>query len=99
MTYLVFASRAAAGGRSRRAYDLLRPAEEPDGAVTDAVWSVIDHPADGRAALVIPPTPGEAGLGLGPDAYDALLTVEERAAAVAELPADWCVTPDESTSG
>ncbi|MGA0561219.1 hypothetical protein ACO2RV_02135 [Ancylobacter sp. VNQ12] len=93
MSYLILATRASAEARSRAAYAPLRPADEPEGAVTDAVWSVRDHPADGRAALVIPSTPAEAGLGLSPAAYDGLLTADERAALIGELPADWAIAP------
>lgn len=92
MSYLVLASRAVAEARSRAAYAPLRPDIEPDGAVTDALWSVRDHPEDGRAALVIPDTPAGAGLDLPQAAYDGLLTGEERAALIEQLPADW-ITP------
>lgn len=89
MSYLVLASRAAAEARSRAAYAPLRPADEPEGAITEAVWLALDHPTDGRAALEIPATPAEAGLGLSQQDYDALLTAGERATLVAELPEDW----------
>lgn len=93
MSYLLFASRAAAEARSRAAYAPLRPQDEPDGTVTDALWLVRDHPEDGRAALVVPDGPAGAGLGLTQAAYDALLTAGERAALVGQLPAGW-ITPD-----
>ena len=60
--YLVVASREAAQARSREAYDLLRPAEEPEGAITDAVWSVVEHTGDGRAALVVAAVEGATAM-------------------------------------
>lgn len=90
MSYLLFATYAAAEARSRDAYAPLRSTDVPgDGAVTDALWSIIPHPTDGRAALIIPETPIEAGLGVSQEIYDALLSDAERAALLKELPSDW----------
>lgn len=90
MSYLILPALAAAQARSQTAYAPLRHPDEPDyGGLTMAVWEAREHPADGRAALIIPATPAEAGLGLTQAAYDALLTAEERAALVDELPPDW----------
>lgn len=94
MSYLLFASHPAAEARSRAAYTPLRPDDEPDtGAVTDALWSIISHPTDGRGALLITDTPAAAGLGLDQAEYDALLTAGERAALIGQLPADWTPAP------
>lgn len=90
MSYLIFATYTEAEARSRAAYAPLRPDSEPDdGAVTDALWSVVSHPTDGRAALLIPATPANAGLGISQAAYDGLLTTLERAVLLDDLPADW----------
>lgn len=95
MSYLIFPNRTAARARSRDAYAPLRPQDEPDsGAVTVALWSSVHHPSDARTALLIPATPEAAGLGISQAEYDGLLTEDERAALVAELPADW--TPAEA---
>jgi hypothetical protein len=83
MSYLVFHSATAARARSEAAY------VTPDGAQTLALWAVVEHPGDGRAALSIPRTPHEAGIALGAAAYEALLTLEERAGMVEELGEDW----------
>jgi hypothetical protein len=92
MSYLIFASRTAARTRSRAAYAPLRPDDEPDsGAVTVALWTSIHHPSDGRTALLIPSTPDAAGLGISQEDYDALLTEEERAALIPDLPAEWTI--------
>ncbi|PZQ79061.1 MAG: hypothetical protein DI549_21160 [Ancylobacter novellus] len=90
MSYLIFENRTAARTRSRNAYAPLRPDDEPDtGAVTVALWSSVHHPSDGRAALLIPTTPEQAGLGISQAQYDALLTEDERAALIPDLPAEW----------
>lgn len=90
MSYLIFANRTAARTRSRNAYAPLRPQDEPDtGTVTVALWSSVHHPSDGRTALLIPATPESAGLGISQEEYDGLLTEDERAALVADLPSDW----------
>lgn len=81
----------AAEARSQAAYAPLRPPSEPETAATSGVWGYVPHPSDGRAALVVPPTPIEAGLGLSQAAYDALLAAGERAALIEALPADWTV--------
>ncbi|WP_029354092.1 hypothetical protein [Bosea sp. 117] len=87
-SYLVFPNLDAALERSRAAYRAVGPEAAPD-AITIALWEAVTHPLDGRAALVLPATPTEAGIGLGQGAYDALLTAGEAAARLAELPADW----------
>lgn len=88
MRYLIFASHAAAEQRSRAAY-AAAVAEPSNEAVTHALWEVVQHPDDGRAALVIPEAPEEASLGLSQAGYDALLSYTERQALVTLLPADW----------
>lgn len=63
------------------------------GGATTSLWVWCEHPTDGRALLRIPPTPGEAQIGLSQAAYDALITEDEKAALVDALPPDW--TPEE----
>lgn len=89
MNYLILPTHFAARSRSRLAYAPLRPDDEPDGAITIALWASVRHPGDGRAALLIPETPIEAGLGVSQEVYDALLSDAERAALLGELPSDW----------
>lgn len=89
MKYLILASLAEAEARSAAAYEPLRPESEPEGPATVALWTVIAHPSDGRAALAIPDTPRDAGLTLAQDAYDALLDAAEHATLVAVLPDGW----------
>lgn len=83
MKYLIFPTVAAARVRSEAAYSA------PPGALTSALWDWREHPSDGRAALLIPEAPEDAGIGMGQEAYDALLTGEERADLVNDLPAGW----------
>lgn len=85
MSYLIFASPAEAAARSAAAWQALGT---PAGA-TRYLWAWQEHPADGRAALRIPPTAGEAQIDLSQGAYDALLAESERAALVPTLSADW----------
>lgn len=87
MSYLIFASTAAAQARSAQAW--LDCGFEAAG--TDRLWFCVDHPSDGRAALSIPATPAEAQISLEPDDYAALLTGAEHAALVAALPDDWLI--------
>lgn len=91
MSYLILPSVEDAEARSQAAYAPLRPLTEAEAAITAGVWGYVLHPSDGRASLVVPPTPIEAGLGLSQAAYDALLTAGERAALIEALPADWTV--------
>lgn len=83
VSYLILVSEAAARARSEAACGPVPGVPGPGGS---AIWGWQVHPTDGRAALNIPATPAEAGLGLSQAAYDAMLTNEERAALVAELP-------------
>lgn len=83
MSYLIFPTAAAAQARSEAAY------AAPEGARTSALWGCLVHPIDGRAALLIPETPDQAGIGISQAAYNALLTAEERAVLAAELTDDW----------
>lgn len=95
MSYLIFPSRISARIRSRAAYTPLRPDDEPGtGAVTVALWSSVHHPSDARTALIIPETPGEAGIDISREAYDALLTEAERASLLSDLPPDWMLPDD-----
>lgn len=89
MRYLILATPAAAELRTRDAYAGVRGGDAPPADLTDALWAVIAHPQDGRAALRIPATPGAAGLGLGQEEYDALLTPQEAGALVEMLDAGW----------
>lgn len=89
MRYLILATPVAAEARARDAYAGLRGGDAPPADLTDALWTVIVHPQDGRAALLIPETPGAAGLGLGQGEYEALLTPPETAALVEQLDAGW----------
>ncbi|MCK0209007.1 hypothetical protein MWN33_13300 [Starkeya koreensis] len=87
--YLILPTTEEARARSRAAFAPLRQSGEPDGPLTEALWPLVNHP-DGRAALCIPATPGEAGLSLSQAAYDGLLTSGEREALLDELPAaEW----------
>lgn len=83
MRYLIFASAGEAQWRSEAAYSA------PEGAETTALWGWIEHPEDRRAALMVPDTPEDAGVGLSQGEYDALLTSEERADLSEELGEDW----------
>lgn len=85
MSYLLFASAAAAAARSAAAWQAL---DAPAGA-THYLWAWQEHPADGHAALIIPPTPQGAQIDMPQGAYDALLTEPERAALMPALSADW----------
>lgn len=85
MTYLAFDTPSLARARSEQAW--LDCGYGAGG--TRYLWSRVEHPSDGRAALVIPATPGEAQIGLAPGDYEALLSEDERAALVAVLPEDW----------
>lgn len=89
MRYLILATPAAAEARARDAYAGVRGGDTPPADLTDALWTVIAHPQDGRAALRIPRTPGGAGLGLGQGEYEALLTPQETGALVGALDAGW----------
>lgn len=84
MTYLVFSSLLAAQQRSAAAWQAL---DYPTGA-TRFLWMWQLHPADGRAALLIPPTSAEAQIDLPQASYEALLTTEEHAATVETLPGE-----------
>lgn len=84
MSYLIVPSLAAAQERSAAAWQALG---YPAGG-TQLLWTWQLHPADGRAALRIPPTPQEAQIDLPQADYDALLTAEEHAAKVATLPGE-----------
>jgi hypothetical protein len=86
MSYLLFPSLVAAEQRSHTAYAALRPGGHP---VTDALWGVVPHRADGRAALHVPAFPEEAGLTMPQSDYDALLTAQERASLIPILPDGW----------
>jgi len=85
MSYLIFASATEAAARSAAAWDALG---YPPGA-TQYLWAWQLHPSDGRAALIIPPTPQGAQIDLPPASYEALLTETERAALVPTLSAGW----------
>lgn len=88
MSYLIFASAAEAAARSAQAWQALGT---PAGA-TRYLWAWQEHPEDGRAALRIPPTAGEAQIDPPQADYENLLTPEERAAWVETLPGDgWSV--------
>lgn len=88
MSYLILDTVAQAQARSATAWlDCGYEAE-----ATYLLWSVVAHPVDGRAALVVPATPAGAHIGLSQAAYDALLTDDERGALLPDLPADW--TPE-----
>lgn len=91
MMLLILPSEAQARARSRAAYQAANLAALP-GLVTRALWTWRAHPSDGRAALEIPGTPAEAGLGLPPSVYEALLTADERAALVT-MPPVWRIEP------
>lgn len=82
MSYLVFPSLLAAQQRSATAWQALG---YPMGA-TRQLWTWQLHPADGRAALRIPPTPQEAQIDLPQAEYERLLTAQEHAAKVETLP-------------
>ncbi|WP_428029827.1 hypothetical protein [Ancylobacter sp.] len=88
MTYLIFDIAADAQDRSAQAW--LDCGYEAGG--TDRLWLCLDHPTDGRGALMIPATPSDAQIGLSQEAYEALLTGAERDALVPALTADW--TPE-----
>lgn len=81
MKYLIFETHEAAEARSIAAYEPMRPLPEPEGTVTSALWTVT-RMADGRSALMIPDTPAAAGISLSQQAYDDLLSEEERGALV-----------------
>ncbi|WP_428029270.1 hypothetical protein [Ancylobacter sp.] len=84
MTYLIFPTLGAAMARSAQAWlACLYPAGE-----TRLLWSCIEHPQDGRAALILPATPDAAQIGISPEAYEALLTQEERQARLEALPGE-----------
>ena len=84
MSYLIFASATEAAARSAAAWHALGT---PAGA-THFLWAWQEHPSDGRAALIIPPTPQGAQIDLPPASYEALLTPDEHAAKVEVLPGD-----------
>ncbi|WP_421696979.1 hypothetical protein [Ancylobacter sp.] len=84
MSYLIFASAAEAAARSAAAW---RALGTPAGA-TQFLWAWQEHPSDGRAALIIPPTPQGAQIDLPPADYERLLTAEEHAAKVEALPGE-----------
>ena len=75
--YLICDALAAADARSRAAWT-----PGPGDTITVRLWDVLQHPSDGRAALVIP-----AG-------SEGALTVGELAALVDALPGDWITEGD-----
>ena len=86
MSYLIMASAAGAAERSAVAWQALG---YPAGA-TRYLWAWQLHPADSRAALLIPATPQGAQIDVPQAAYDRLVTAEERVARVETLPeGDW----------
>ncbi|MDQ0347182.1 hypothetical protein [Ancylobacter vacuolatus] len=85
MSFLIVATAAAAHNRSVQAW--LDCGYAAGG--TSRLWDVSQHPTDGRAALTIPTSPGDAQIGLAQEAYDALLSGAERAALLPALPPDW----------
>ena len=86
MKYLILTSEEAAEARSALAWEALSP---PSGGVTSALWSVVPSAIDAQAAMAIPDTPAECGVGIGQAAYDDLLSAGERAALLDELPEGW----------
>lgn len=84
MSYLIFASATEAASRSAAAWHALG---SPAGAI-QFLWAWQEHPSDGRAALILPPTPQGAQIDLPPASYEALLTPEEHAAKVEALPGE-----------
>jgi hypothetical protein len=88
MKYLVMPSALPVEERSREAWRQVIGSEPP------SLWSVCEHPSDGRAALMIGDTPEEAGIDLSQDAYDALLTTQERAVLAGSMSSDWARQED-----
>ncbi|WP_371346213.1 hypothetical protein [Ancylobacter sp. IITR112] len=87
MSYLLFASAIDAAARSAVGWQAL---DAPAGA-TRFLWAWHVHPTDGRAALIIPPTPQGAQIDMPQGDYDALLDEGERARLTYPLPDDWAM--------